>query len=353
MDPPNEDRSKEAYLESDGIVCNVEDVSIAVKTLVSLQEEGHSCLFAIRSGGHSSWAGASSILDGTVIDLSSLNTIELSTDKSTVSVGVGATWGDVYKALDPQALSVNGGRAYGVGVGGLMLGSGLSHTSPRYGWICDTVSNFQVVLADGSVTNLGPTIIVLAIVELLVTSVTLAAFQQDLVWSGTLYHLPSYAEDVIKEFVKVNSTGSYDEYASVMTTFAYVQARGMPMISNLLAYTKEVEGTRATFEGFLAMPSVYKATSVTNMTNLSIETEALNRGGVSTSRELLQGINTAAKDLDGFDPYIFMNYADKDQDVIGSYGAVIVNKLRQVRQVIDPKGTFTYHVPGGYKVPDS
>lgn len=40
---------------------------------------------------------------------------------------------------------------YFKGVGGLTLGSGVSYTSPRYGWTCDTASQFQIVLADGSV----------------------------------------------------------------------------------------------------------------------------------------------------------------------------------------------------------
>lgn len=40
-----------------------------------------------------------------------------------------------------------------IGVGGLTLGSGISYTSPRYGWTCDTVSEFQIVLADGSIVE--------------------------------------------------------------------------------------------------------------------------------------------------------------------------------------------------------
>ncbi|KAK7756117.1 hypothetical protein SLS62_001709 [Diatrype stigma] len=95
---------------------SVEDVSTAVKALARLREEDEQASrFAIRSGGHSSWAGASNIEGGSVIDLRSLNTVELSTDKSRVSVGVGATWGEVYEALEPHGLAANGGRAYQVG----------------------------------------------------------------------------------------------------------------------------------------------------------------------------------------------------------------------------------------------
>lgn len=92
------------------------DVSKAIKSLADMQDkEGRNCLFAVRSGGHSSWAGASSIQSGPVLDLGALHSIQLSTDRSTVSVGVGASWGDVYEALGPYGLAVNGGRAFGVG----------------------------------------------------------------------------------------------------------------------------------------------------------------------------------------------------------------------------------------------
>jgi FAD/FMN-containing dehydrogenase len=61
------------------------------------------------------WAGASNIADGVVLDLRALDTIELNANKSIVSVGTGTTWDAVYSKLDPHGLSVNGGRAAGVG----------------------------------------------------------------------------------------------------------------------------------------------------------------------------------------------------------------------------------------------
>lgn len=92
---------------------NAQDVSSAVNALVQLHDRGETsrCRFAVRSGGHTSWAGASNIEGGAVIDLRLLNAIEVSADLKTVAVGVGATWGSVYETLDPLGLSVNGGRA--------------------------------------------------------------------------------------------------------------------------------------------------------------------------------------------------------------------------------------------------
>lgn len=72
-----------------------------------------------------------------------------------------------------------------------------------------------------------------------------------------------------------------------------------------------------------------------------------------TLHALLEDINSAAKELGAFHPYIFANYAYKDQDVMGSYGAANLKKLKKVREEVDPKGIFTKLVPGGYKILDS
>ncbi|KAI3325558.1 hypothetical protein HD806DRAFT_533222 [Xylariaceae sp. AK1471] len=99
------------------------------------------------------WAGASNIAGGVIIGLGALNGIELSTDKSTVSVGAGTTWNAVYTKLDHHGLSVNGGRAACVGVGSLTLGGDVSYFSPRYSRACDSVSSLQIVLSDISIID--------------------------------------------------------------------------------------------------------------------------------------------------------------------------------------------------------
>lgn len=55
--------------------------------------------------------------------------------------------------LSPLGVTVAGGRAGTVGVGGFVTGGGNSFYSASHGMSCDTVQNFEVVLADGSVVN--------------------------------------------------------------------------------------------------------------------------------------------------------------------------------------------------------
>ena len=115
------------------------DVSLTLKIL-----KANNCQFAVKSGGHASFAGASNIGGGVAIDLKGLNEITVSNDRTQTSVGAGQVWSSVYMELDSQNLSVIGGRSGAIGVGGLTLGGGISFFSGRYGWACDNVNNYEV-----------------------------------------------------------------------------------------------------------------------------------------------------------------------------------------------------------------
>lgn len=220
--------------------------------------------------------GASNAPGGVTIDLARLNSIKVNAQDSTVSVGPAATWDAVFTKLDPLGLSVAGGRVAGVGVGGLTLGGGLSHFSPRCGWTCDTVTAFEVVLADGSIVeanaaynkdlfrglrggcnNFG-----------IVTRIDLKTFEQGTVWSATIYSPLSTVEDQIKIFAKLATAENYDENASFVTGFGYSQSQNMTVVTNDLVYTKAVENPPY-YKDFLDQPSFYSLSSLSNMTEVS------------------------------------------------------------------------------------
>ncbi|EEU36783.1 uncharacterized protein NECHADRAFT_88659 [Fusarium vanettenii 77-13-4] len=60
------------------------------------------------------------------------------------------------------------------------------------------------------------------------------------------------------------------------------------------------------------------------------------------------GAYSASKD--GHSDYLYMNYANPEQDVIGSYGWENVMFLKKTAQRYDPTGFFQYRIPGGWKV---
>jgi len=50
--------------------------------------------------------------------------VKLSKDKTSVDIGSGNVWDNVYQALEGSGVNVVGARASGVGVGGFILGGG-------------------------------------------------------------------------------------------------------------------------------------------------------------------------------------------------------------------------------------
>ncbi|PVH92286.1 FAD-binding domain-containing protein [Periconia macrospinosa] len=127
------------------------EVAIALRIVTFLKVK-----FSVRSAGHNPNPGFSSMdRSGILIDMGAMNTISLSQDKSVASLGPGATWDQVYEQLEPHEITVAGGRVKGVGVGGLILGGGMSHFSNHWGMVSDNIKNFEVVLADSSIIQVN------------------------------------------------------------------------------------------------------------------------------------------------------------------------------------------------------
>ncbi len=99
------------------------DVAAALKILAGLRAN-----FAVRGGGHTLNADAANINSGVTINLRRMNTVTLNQDKSLVSIGGGAKWGEVYPHLDSSGVATSGGRVADVGVGGLSTGGKVHHT---------------------------------------------------------------------------------------------------------------------------------------------------------------------------------------------------------------------------------
>ncbi|CAI7655111.1 unnamed protein product [Penicillium palitans] len=113
--------------------------------------------FAVRGGGHMGIRGSNNINDGVLIVMSNLTTLELSKDQSIVSIGPSHRWGDVYEYLQKFELTAAGGRLGPVGVPGLLLAGGVNFYGNQVGFGCDTVVNYEIVLADGSIVEANKT----------------------------------------------------------------------------------------------------------------------------------------------------------------------------------------------------
>lgn len=57
-----------------------------------------------------------------------------------------------------------------------------------------------------------------------------------------------------------------------------------------------------------------------------------------------------AKEMGCWHKYIYLNYAAKEQKVLGSYGRENLKRMRSVAREHDPEGVFQDLVPGGHKL---
>jgi FAD/FMN-containing dehydrogenase len=91
--------------------------------------------------------------DGVVIDHGLRRGVELSADRTQVSVEPGALLGDLDAATVPHGVAVPIGINTTTGLAGLTLGGGIGWLMRAHGLTCDRLVGAEVVLADGSLVQ--------------------------------------------------------------------------------------------------------------------------------------------------------------------------------------------------------
>ncbi|KAK2022504.1 FAD-binding domain-containing protein [Colletotrichum zoysiae] len=126
-----------------------EDVADIARTLST-----QNCSFGMRSGAHSAFSGSNGLEGGVTVDFAYMNSTVYHPSTGIASVQPGSNWGNVYSALEPFGVTAVGGRASVVGVGGFTTGGGYSFHTGTQGFACNSVINFQVILANGTIRAL-------------------------------------------------------------------------------------------------------------------------------------------------------------------------------------------------------
>ncbi|KAM0807321.1 putative Oxidoreductase FAD-binding protein [Seiridium cardinale] len=264
-----------------------EDVSLAIFILnIGSKIFPGQSNFAIRSGGHTPFAGAANINSGITIDLKNLNKIDVSADKSVVEIGPGNRWGDVYSVLDEQGLAIPGGRVSIVGVGGLVTGGGISFFSPRYGFVCDNIENFEVVLATGQIVNANSKTNPDLWKALkggsnnfgVVTSFTVRAFAQGKLWGGFIGLDISTLTKQFQAFEDLTGSANYDPYAALIFNLVWDVSSDTWSTAHSLEYTKP-QANPPVFQNFTSLPQLFSTMRISNLTDFTVELAASNPAG--------------------------------------------------------------------------
>jgi FAD/FMN-containing dehydrogenase len=128
------------------------EVAAIVKIL-----NGNNETFVTKSGGHNPNKNFASIDGGPLISTKKLNEVTFDAASMTVRVGPGNDWQDIHEALEGTGVTVVGGRIGDVGVGGYVVGGGLSFLSTQYAWAANNIVEYEVVLANASIVTASST----------------------------------------------------------------------------------------------------------------------------------------------------------------------------------------------------
>ena len=208
-----------------------------------------------------------------------------------VSIEPGTHWQFVYDSLAPYGLVVAGGRAGTVGVGGFISGGGNSFHSASHGMACDTVANWELVLADGTVTNANATHNADLFQAMkggsgnfgLITRFDMypIKFEDPLlpvIWGGNLFYDLSVGPDVIDAFVDFTDNVYKDENSSSIIYWAYL-ADDSYILNAAIENTKALVKPPA-FDGYYSVPNITLDTTLVDaMSNITLQLGAGQPGG--------------------------------------------------------------------------
>ncbi|KUI58419.1 Bifunctional solanapyrone synthase [Cytospora mali] len=246
------------------------ELATAVKALSDVDQP-----FAVRSGGCTISAGSNNIDGGVTIELGLLKSVEYDSKTDTANVGSGATWQEVYDKLEKHQRVVSGGRAGSVGVGGYLLGGGLSFYTGLHGFACDNVVAYEVVLANGSIiiasadehddlfrvlkggsNNFG-----------IVTRFTLRTLPNGPVWGGVsvkpIHGLPRASQAL----VDFTANASNDPASTMIFVAGHQPKLGGEVIMTLTFNAAGVEKPKA-FDQFMSLPETFSQYTKGNIQGL-------------------------------------------------------------------------------------
>lgn len=236
-----------------------EEVSAIVKILNKNDEH-----FAIKSGGHNPNEYFSSISGGPLISTKYLNSIILNPDTGVVRVGPGNRWDDVAIELDGTGWSVVGGRVGNVGVGGYLLGGGLSFMSQEYGWAMSSILELEVVLANGTIVAASATQNEDLFKVLkgggnnfgIVTSFLIQAHRQGQVYGGNIIFPASKEIDaVLLQAVRDFTEYNRDDKAAIILTATMTAINETDLWIMFVYYNGPVV-PQGIFDNFTSVPSI-------------------------------------------------------------------------------------------------
>ncbi|KAJ3791923.1 FAD-binding domain-containing protein [Lentinula aff. detonsa] len=246
--------------------CSVEPGSAQdVSTILQILGNTRTKFAVIKSGGHNLNPKFSST-PRVQISMARFNQLQFDAQASTVEVGSGMIWDDVYEQLQAYNVSVVGARATGIGIGGyIVAGGGYSYKTNQHGLASDNVVAMEVVLPDGEIkTVVGSRLVDRDLFFALrgggnnfgiVTKFTLKTYPQTEVWGGSIIYSGTEFASVSAAVLNYTSNNK-DIKTGIQCTFATLQGQILKDIIMANLFYDAPAPAPGIFDSFLLIPSI-------------------------------------------------------------------------------------------------
>jgi len=198
----------------------------------------------------------------------------------------------------------------------LILLGGLSFFSSRYGFVCDNVVNYEVVLASGQLVHVNA----ISYPDLfkalkggsnnfgIITRFDVKVFSQGPIWGGFLGTRIEDREKVFASFEKISRSSEYDPFAAFIISFTWRPNMGW-IGASTLTYTKAEEHPPI-FAELESLPTTFSTMRVASLTSFTRELDATTPAGHRETFVTMTFRNSAI---------IFSKFFDLCDDVVGSF----------------------------------
>ncbi|EGY17066.1 hypothetical protein VD0002_g302 [Verticillium dahliae] len=252
---------------------NAQDVA----KIVSVLGQNTTGDFAVRSGGHSHWAGGNNIDGGVTVDLGHLRATKYNTETGIASIEPSSRWADAFLTLERSGVAVPGGRDGNVGIGGFLTGGGNSYYTGLYGFGCDSVVNAEIVLADGSIIDANKDSHPDLLKALkggwgnfgIVTRFDLETFPSKPLWGGIRASENSHTAAVGAAMVNFTANYHKNPEAAYLINFTYNPGMSSDILVAQVVVDTSGKVAPPAFDQALAVPELFNDIKVRSMGNMS------------------------------------------------------------------------------------
>jgi hypothetical protein len=220
-----------------------EEVSQVIKILA--HANGH---LALRSGGHTQWAGSNDVHNGVTIDLGRMTDISYDAQSTLASVQPGPKWAEVYFGLLERGVCVTGGREGNVGIAGFLTGGGNSYYAGLHLW---------TALKGGS-GNFG-----------IVTRFDMYTFPAHDLWGGIRAANRSEGDRLAELTVEFTNNNHKNPGAAFILNHNYNPASGPDILIAHVVVDTSGTANATIFDEILKVPAMLNDVSTRSMANMS------------------------------------------------------------------------------------